>query len=105
MTTIATESFADRVEVTIGVSEVTPTGKYFGNQDATGQLQVSTDGTNFTNLGSPHFSFSYTSQYTEVYGQFTVNHTTATIGTTYYYRYKLDATLTNQIPEDVGTIQ
>lgn len=102
MTTIATESFADRVEVTIGVSEVTPTGKYFGNQDATGQLQVSTDGTNFTNLGSPHFSFSYTA--TGVYGQFTVNHTTATIGTTYYYRYKLDATLTIQIP-DAGTIQ
>lgn len=104
MTTIATESFADRVEVTVGVSEVSPTGKYFGEQDAVGQLEVSTDGTNFTSLGAPHFSFNYSAQYTEVYGQFTVNHTAATIGSTYYYRYKVDATLTNQIP-DGGSLQ
>lgn len=104
MTTIATQSYADRVEVTIGVSEVSPTGKYFGEQDASGQLEVSTDGTNFTNLGSPHFLFNYSSQYTEVYGNFTVNHTSATIGTTYYYRYRVDATLTNQLP-DGGSLQ
>lgn len=90
--TIDPVSQATSIEVTINILVTPQSGYSFNYRDLIGQLEVSTNGTSFTSLGSSFSNFTYETDNFFASGTQVVTHSSPTPGQTYYYRYKITGT-------------